>query len=45
MPPKQKEVKKGPTYKPSTPFKDMVPTSVKEQPREPKQLKVPEPQG
>lgn len=29
MPPKQKEVKKGPSYKPATPFKDMVPATVK----------------
>ncbi len=29
MPPKQKEVKKGPTYKPSLPLKDIVPADVK----------------
>lgn len=41
MPPKQKEVKKGPAYKASIPLKDIVPLDVKEPPREPKQLKIP----
>lgn len=42
MPPKQKEAKKGPTYKSATPFKDMIPPTIKEPPREPKPLKFPE---
>jgi|LakMenE18May11ns_1017448.scaffolds.fasta_scaffold7651673_1 hypothetical protein len=41
MPPKQKEVKKGPTYKQATQLKDIVPNDVKEPPREPKSLKIP----
>ena len=42
MPPKQKEVKKGPAYKAAVPAKDIVPAEIKEPPREPKPLKVPE---
>jgi hypothetical protein len=45
MPPKQKESKKGPTYKPATPAKDIIPPSVKEPPREQKQLKIPDTQA
>jgi hypothetical protein len=33
MPPKQKDVKKGPSYKASIPFKDIVPNDIKEPPR------------
>lgn len=29
MPPKQKEAKKGPTYKNATPIKDLIPPTVK----------------
>jgi hypothetical protein len=42
MPPKQKEAKKGPAYKAAVPFKDIVPGGIKEPPRDPKPLKVPE---
>jgi hypothetical protein len=42
MPPKQKEVKKGPAYKTAIPLKDIVPADIKEPPREPKPLKTPE---
>lgn len=42
MPPKQKEAKKGPTYKATVPLKDIVPADIKEPPREPKPLKTPE---
>lgn len=45
MPPKQKESKKGPAYKPATPAKDIIPLSVKEPPREQKQLKIPDTQA
>lgn len=45
MPPKQKESKKGPAYKPATPAKDIIPPSVKEPPRDQKQLKIPDFQG
>jgi len=41
MPPKQKDVKKGPTYKVPTLLKDIVPLDIKEPPREPKSLKIP----
>jgi len=41
MAPKQKEAKKGPAYKPTTAPKDIIPSSIKEPPREYKQLKVP----
>ncbi len=41
MAPKQKEAKKGPSYKASTAPKDIVPSTVKEVPREYKALKVP----
>jgi len=42
MPPKQKDVKKGPSYKPTTALKDIVPNEVKEPPREFKPFKIPE---
>jgi hypothetical protein len=42
MPPKQKEVKKGPAYKAAILSKDIVPVDIKEPPREPKPLRVPE---
>jgi hypothetical protein len=41
MAPKQKEQKKGPTYKIATAPKDIVPGSVKEPPRELKPPKIP----
>lgn len=33
MPPKQKDVKKGPSYKAPIPLKDIVPIEIKEPPR------------
>ena len=41
MAPKQKEAKKGPNYKASTAPKDIVPSSVKEPPRDYRPLRVP----